>query len=244
MRRAHRSHRSLKKEEDPDIKNYDCYIRKNVLLPNLIKECPGQDTIYGGKCFKNSCVPVTDVLSKDNTVSSNGNVVLVKIDGYKYILKWNRNPVSKSEMLKEIRIQNIVYTLGLAPKIVDYYQDSGHVYIFMENLEDLGYYTINKLYRYKYKDSFKKIPNKVIKAIAEALKKLHEAGIAHKDAHSLNIFYNKDLNDVKIIDFGLSIIYKNTENASLNEDLDFTRWNKDTKNDRPVEWSILKNLVQ
>jgi hypothetical protein len=99
------------------------------------------------------------------------------------ILKWNRDKKHLDSMMRELRIQNIAYAIGIAPKIYDWYYQpvsiyrfddlvkrDGYLFIFMENLIDKGYKTIFEIFA-KYKkngefNGFKRIPKKILLKIA------------------------------------------------------------------------------
>jgi serine/threonine protein kinase len=53
---------------------------------------------------------------------------------------------------------------------------------------------------------FKAVIDPIINKVLLGLKKLHDSGIYHGDLHTGNILYDKDNKEIKIIDFGKSII--------------------------------------
>ncbi len=168
----------------------------------------------------NKSIPIPDI-----TPSRFGMITSINIPNMGLcIIKWNKYPEHKNDMIHEIKMQNIAYTIGLAPKIISFYQDQNHMYIIMTNLNNHGYETLYSLYRKKRQDpnkkdpdQYKKIPKKITNKLIDVVNKLHSIGISHRDLHAGNIFYNKKLNDIKIIDFGLSIMYPSKLEAHLNE---------------------------
>jgi len=209
----------------------------------LIESCPNQDIISGPKCFNNKCYDIDEIISSDKDISFAGNVVRIIIKSKSYIVKWNRNPLDKESMINEINIQNKISNIDLAPKIHSFYEDTSHFFIFMDDLIELGYDTIGSLYKYKNpeKSGFRQLDTKVVNAITSAFEKLHFLKIAHKDAHAYNIFYNKETNDVKFIDFGTSKEYETTKEALINEQFLYDIWTSQSK--IPLEWSTIKEKL-
>lgn len=209
----------------------------------LIKSCPDQDSISGPKCFNNKCYNIDKIISANKDISFAGNVVRIIIKSKSYIVKWNRDPLTKESMINEINIQNKISDIGLAPKIYSFYEDASHFFIFMDDLIELGYDTIASLYKYKNpeKSGFRQLDSKVVNAITSAFEKLHILKIAHRDAHAYNIFYNKELNDIKFIDFGTSKEYETTKEALTNEQFLYDIWTSQSK--IPLEWSTIKEKL-
>ncbi len=202
----------------------NCEILDNIYIPILERKCNGQTQLTGNKCYKNKCYKVTKILSGPNNFS--GNVVEIQMNDKSYIVKWNKYKENKYEMIKEIKFQNIIYTLGLAPKIETYYEDKDHIYIFMENLLNKGYQSLGDLYKRKVQVNlfYKKIPENILKIIGNHVKILHEHSISHGDLHFLNIFYNPETKSVKFIDFGYSNFHLNKNLAKINEHLKLKDW--------------------
>lgn len=217
--------------DDTDDK---CEIISDIIMPRLSISCVDQHKPNGKKCFKNKCLEVNAVISMSDEVSGYGNVVRVNDPetDRNFIVKWNRYRRDLDDFKREVRIQNLAYSYGLAPRIIQFYrqnsskhsEENGYIYIFMEDLISKGYDTIPNIYgRFKngkqigYQGKKNRIPGNVINEITKAMQKLHTIGISHRDVHPGNVFYNKVENKVIFIDFGQSEIH-NTPFKALEEE--------------------------
>ena len=131
-----------------------------------------------------------------------------------YVVKWNRHSDNKNEMLNEIKFQTILSkNPALAPKIYEVYEDDLHVYVIMEDLNNEGYVSLDKIINGIDKWSWQREKSTIVDLVSEALTKLHSKRIAHKDLHMKNIFINPNKNNVKFIDFGRSEEYDTVQKA-------------------------------
>ena len=154
-----------------------------------------------------------------------------------YVVKWNRYRDTVAEFKTEVRMQRVAYALGLAPQILQIYEQrstrssGGYIYIFMTDLIAAGYKLISEYFGVyqrgkqvgfkKYAGEPKDLPHLAIVEIAKALKKLHAAGIAHRDLHPGNVFTNG--RRIVFIDFGLSKHYSDPGDAWRHEKYATTR---------------------
>jgi len=224
--------KSIKKQyqSEPYKGMNSCNIDYSVLpVPRLKQACRGQYDIKGPKCFKNVCYKVNKVLSSSaGNESFLGNVVLID----NVVIKWNRSPKERENMLMELKIQNIAHTLGLAPKILDAYEDGKYFFIVMTNLTKQGYKSVYDLFMKEILDEYWNggnlgkiyIPEEVLILIAQGLDQLHEYGFIHGDLHPNNVFYNPNKHKIMFIDFGLSRHFKSKEEAIENERFKFSEW--------------------
>ncbi len=240
-----------------------CEITNDIIMPKLSVSCLNQNKPNGKKCFKNKCLEVSKLISISNETSSFGNIVQVKDDNDEtYIVKWNRFRNDISEFKYEVRIQQIAYSLGLGPKILQVYEQKsqvssgGYIYIFMTDLIKLGYKSISEYFglfnkqkkqigwRKIKKEQYDGIPKLIIIEIAKTLKKLHSVGIAHRDLHPGNVFTNGS--KIMLIDFGLSKKYNNSKDAWSYEKFSNNRkfWSDLYTNEQmiPSNWEEIKNL--
>jgi len=234
-------------------KSGTCSIQNEIVMPYLLKSCNrDQSPLRASKCYYDKCYKVKSIISKSEKTSIWGNVVEVEVKhlGKKesLIVKWSRYTNDKYNMLREIKFQNISYSLGLSPKIKLYYEDSNYVYIFMDNLLKQGYNTIGKLYK-KEKPSknnyFNPIEPRVLQDIALAIDKLYNYGICHLDLHAYNIFYNPVKHSVKFIDFGFAKLYPTKEQAILNDDITLQRAEEGMRNKLiPKEWKYISEYLK
>ena len=91
------------------------------------------------------------------------------------------------------------------------------------------------------------MPESIIRKIADALKKLHSIGVAHKDLHPGNVFTNGE--KVMFIDFGLSEMYGNKDDAWKSEKYASTRYfvtsfGTQTLHLTPNNWKEIKQLCK
>lgn len=219
--------------------NYDqpttCQVDYSILpVPLLNKGCIGQYDLRGKKCFKNKCSKVKGVLSSEDNFL--GNVVLIEDPEFpenNVVVKWNRYSEERENMLMELKIQNIAYTLGLAPKILDAYEDGMYFFIIMENLINKGYKTVHDVFMKHILENYWNnggglenliIPENVLKLIGKGLKKLHNLHFIHGDLHPQNVFYNKEQHKIMFIDFGHAKKFKSKKEAKDYEKYSFTYW--------------------
>ncbi len=216
----------------------DCNITNNLVMPKLTISCLKQHLPNGKKCFRNKCLEVTKLISVSDETSTMGNIVQVANDDNEtYIVKWNRYRDTVAEFKYEVRIQKAAFSLGIAPQILQVYEQEserssgGYIYIFMTDLIKLGYKSISEFFGIfkngkqvgfkKYTGEKDDIPRLAIIEIAKTLKKLHSIGIAHKDLHPGNVFTNG--RKIMLIDFGLSEMYANSGDAWRHEHFSSTR---------------------
>ena len=108
-------------------------------------------------------------------------------------------------ILKMVNHKNII-------NMHDYYKDDKYKVIIME------YIIGNDLYNILIENSNKLNINErenIITQLLEGVNYLHKIGIAHRDIKIENILYDKLKKKVKIIDFGLSLIYKEKNKTML-----------------------------
>ncbi len=216
----------------------ECEVTDNLIMPKLAVSCLKQHLPDGKKCFRNKCLDVIKLISVSDETSSFGNIVQVSNDGNEtYIVKWNRYRDTITEFKYEVRIQKATSSLGIAPRILQVYEQKsnlssgGYVYIFMTDLIKFGYRSISEYFGIykngkqigfkKYVDERQDLPQSAIVKIANTLKKLHSLGIAHRDLHPGNVFTNGQ--KIMFIDFGLSEMYANSGEAWRHEKYATTR---------------------
>lgn len=226
-----------------DYDERECSITNNLIMPKLSVSCLKQHLPSGKKCFKNRCLEVMKLVSVSDETSTMGNIVQVSdgdngyVDEETYIVKWNRYRDTVAEFKYEVRIQKIAFSLGIAPKILQVYEQEsetssgGYIYIFMTDLIKLGYKSVSEFFGVfrngkqigfkKYAGETNDIPQLAIVEIAKTLKKLHAVGVSHKDLHPGNVFTNG--NKIMLIDFGLSEMYANFGDAWRHEHFSSTR---------------------
>jgi hypothetical protein len=244
-------------EDDPED-SAECKI-SNEDMPKLSVSCLKQHLISGKKCFKNKCLDVIKFVSVSNQPNNVvGNIVEVSNgQGETYFVKWNRYKCKISEFKYEVRVQKAAHLLGLAPQILQIYEqeEEQYVYIFMTDLIRLGYRSITEYFGL-FKDGkqigFKSysgptnvIPQVIIIEIANALKKLHSVGIAHGNVYPGNVF--TDGKKIVFIEYGRSEMYPSAEDAWKNEK--FSSFNSFiTSNGTqfvhliPINWKDIKQL--
>ena len=240
-----------KKNNGPNL----CEIDYRILpIAKLKQACRGQFDLNGPKCYKNMCSKVTGVLSTDSNYL--GNVVLItdpENPDQQLVVKWNRFSENREKMLYELKLQNIAYALGLAPKIIEAYEDGNYFFITMTNLIKKGYRTVYDLFVKKIVDKYWNeegnldnlfVPEEVLELIGKGLSKLHTEHIAHRDLHPRNVFYNPDTHKIMFIDFGAARKYGSIEEATMAEKFDFTYVTKTAEgihNTLPHNWINIIN---
>lgn len=109
-------------------------------------------------------------------------------------------------ILKMVNHKNII-------NMHDYYKDDNYKVIIME------YIIGNDLFNVLIENSCNRLnineKENIISQIIEGVKYLHNIGIAHMDIKIENILYDNINEKVKIIDFGLSLIYKEKNKTML-----------------------------
>jgi len=231
IKRKRRFSKKKSKNTAPNL----CEIDYRVIpVAKLKQACRGQLDLHGPKCFKNACSKVTGVLSSEDNFL--GNVVLIENPedpNEQFVVKWNRFSEERENMLRELRLQNIAYTMGLAPKVLEAYEDGKYFFIVMTNLIKKGYRTIHSLFMHDILTEYWEgegslddlfVPEEVLMLIAKGLDKLHAQGIIHGDLHPQNVFYNPDQNKIMFIDFGHARKFASKEEARENEKYTFTYW--------------------
>ena len=147
----------------------------------------GFGEVYLGKNKKTKQQVAINILKKENikTVKDNESVRL-EID----ILKLCHHP-------------NIL-------RILDHFENYDYIYIVTEYIE--GGTLFENLKQNNYHFTEKQAAN-IMKQIAEGIKYLHQYGIIHRDLKPENISITRQNNfdEIKIMDFGLSIILATTE---------------------------------
>jgi len=133
-----------------------------------------------------------------------------KEDGEKYAIKViEKEKIDNMEQLnREINIMTKIDHKNVL-KLYDIYEDETHVYIIMELVKGSELFD-----RIVAKGSYtEKEAINVIKQILDAVKYLHECGIAHRDLKPENLLCSGEGEDeiVKIADFGLSKMFTSGE---------------------------------
>lgn len=213
-------------DSDSETKNR-CSITKSNVMPELKISCLRQHMPDGKKCFKNECLDLSKLISI--TFGDLGNIVQVRnSEGDTYIVKWNVYKYDVSEFKMEVKIQKMIHTLGLAPQILQIYEQKiskskgGYVYMFMTDIVKLGYKSISEYFGTfnnkgqqtgfkKMQNEINDIPEIIIKKIALSLKKIHSIGVTHGEVTPANVFTNG--NNILFMDFGSSELFGNSENA-------------------------------
>lgn len=156
-----------------------------------------------------SNINLTEILQNKKELKTNGQCSSILTDkDENYIIKEIKltRYITFDDIFKEIEIQQKAQEFEVAPKLHGYKIENNKVYIIMEKIKGFGFEDLTTFYK---KASEKKIPidEKLKTNIAKAITILYNEGIYHLDLHSNNIFISES-NDVKIIDYGLSEIFK------------------------------------
>ena len=118
-----------------------------------------------------------------------------------YKLRYKKNPSKLEELMREV---DILSTLD-HPHIIKFYEtyhDKEYFHIVMDICTGRNIYQRIIENDMKNEEHIKIIIYKIL----SALKYLHENGIIHRDLKPQNIIFEKDYsNEIKIVDFGLSI---------------------------------------
>ena len=118
-------------------------------------------------------------------------VVTTKI-GTEYAMKTFKKSKSSDKLLKEVRLQQMAASEGIAPNIIDF--DTVGKYIVMEKMD-------RSLYDY-IKEQNGNITEKQQTQMIRLHKKLDKANVFHGDSNILNYMFVK--NRMYLIDYGLS----------------------------------------
>jgi len=144
-----------------------------------------------------------------------------KVANCQYVIK-----VVYNDVLNEVDLQVRASEAGMAPKIFQYFVGkSGRQYIVMEKIRgetvaDLLKNIIKKEV-VSGKPNFERLSktiNSLVKDMFDAIKRLHSAGIEHKDLHLNNVMYNEDKDELQFIDFGFSKLIENFNPLFLDDD--------------------------
>ena len=192
--------------------NYKDLKIKNLIT--LIHTKPEENYIIINKLGKGSFGNVFKVKHKIN-----GEIRAMKIIKIPYINcpfeKINKNFLHEIQVLKDLEHPNII-------KIFEYFIDSKYHYIVSELIKGGELYeTIVRFHKFNEKKAAY-----IMKQILSALNYLHSKGIVHRDIKPENILVqqedknskfkkNSDEINIKIIDFGASICFKENEVLTL-----------------------------
>ena len=135
-----------------------------------------------------------------------------KVANCQYVIK-----VVYNDVLNEVDLQVRASEAGMAPKIFQYFvSKSGRQYIVMEKIRGETVADVLKNIIKKEvvsgKPNFERLSktiNSLVKDMFDAIKRLHSAGIEHKDLHLNNVMYNEDKGELQFIDFGFSKLIEN-----------------------------------
>ena len=173
--------------------------------------------INTNKYHNGQMYPITMISSEEEGTGCVGNIA--SLNGTNTIVKWSRRnrPDDIENFVDEISKHRAIHKIGLAPKILQVYQDFNSTYIFMENMVLQGYDLVANY----------DLDNNLVTDIANAFIKLHQNCIVHGDAHSYNIFYKHDTRSVKFIDFSYSKFCNTYNEAYSSECFDYETWYSD-----------------
>jgi len=138
-----------------------------------------------------------------------------------YIVK-----IGDDDMSEEVDLQVRASEAGIAPKIFQYFVGkTNKEYIVMEKIrgetvKDIVENIIKKEI-VSGKPNFKRLSktiNSLVNDMFDAIKRLHSAGIEHKDLHLSNVMYNEDKGELQFIDFGFSKLIENFNPLFLDDD--------------------------
>lgn len=180
-----------------------------------------------GKEFEYTINTTVYTIEEEIGSGSYGKVFRVTKDGIKYALKQQEYGGDKDElknMLKESILQFILYKNSATsfPQIFQITWSRKYFYIIMELLDPNEGTILNKLEKYRGKESHKKDQymlhscniTKKIATILESLKASLE--FSHGDLNQGNIYLKND-NSVKLLDFGFSNIKLGTNRITTND---------------------------
>lgn len=199
----------IKKSSPKKYSKEKIYDSCSVVDHKLINSCSDKKNI----CALNKCIPIIKQLSTEQNIYGH----VYSIGDSKMVVKVNKVDLGADYVRNEIKNQMLAYKHGLAPKIYDYYvelnkENDGHkYYIVMENLFKKGYKTFEQIFEKE------KISANIINNLRKSIIKLNNIGIAHKDLHDQNIFYNKKTKKFKFIDYGASKYFSDKKLSIINE---------------------------
>ncbi len=136
-----------------------------------------------------------------------------------FVVKWNKwlNKKFYNLLVREEKIlRDINEYSDLGPKMYMSYSVDNRYYIFMENLESMGFRSLT--YLFDRKNGKYTASPKDVKNIITSITSLHSMGIAHRDLHCGNIFYCLNTSRVKFIDFEYSTDLFENLDIELTED--------------------------
>lgn len=181
------------------------------ILDKLSTKCDKTKCQQGSFCYRNVCYTKKHKFEDRN---QNGKVYVIDQLGYNiinYIVKVNKRDPTKKYTDNEIKVQNYVSKYDLAPKIFKVIDTPTKKYFIMENLTDYGFYDFNTYFKNKT------VSSEAINELYKSIQKLHSIGVAHRDLHADNIFYNPTTNKYKFIDYGFAKKTKTEKQACLSE---------------------------
>lgn len=157
--------------------------------------------------YKLANSPFKFIKSIDNTGCSSCIYQLSNMDRIAKVIKLNNYTNFYTINVKdEYLIQDIAYTLGVAPEPISYriclYDNIKYAVIEMEYLKGYNFTKICE----KFIDceiseeTFRLLQNKIY----DSLNILYNNGIKHSDLHSENFIIGEEMDWVKIIDYGIS----------------------------------------
>lgn len=134
--------------------------------------------------------------------------------------------VGDDDMSDEVDLQVRASEAGLAPRIFQYFVGkTNKEYIVMEKIRGE---TVNDILENLIKKeiesgkpNFKRLSkaiNRLVIDMFTVIKRLHSAGIEHRDLHLKNVMYNEDKGELQFIDFGLSKTIENFNPMVLDDD--------------------------
>ncbi|EGR28049.1 protein kinase domain protein [Ichthyophthirius multifiliis] len=172
------------------------YLAKQIFQNNFLDEYEIVKKIGKGKYAK-----VYKVKRKDNN----------KIYAVKYLHKKKLETIEDSQesLYNELKILRMINHPNCI-KLIATYEDEHGFYILMELCES-NKTLQGELTRFKNTQFGYQVVRHILKQLLKGIEYLHSIGIMHRDLKPQNIMFANDnsssLNDLKIIDFGLSQFY-------------------------------------
>jgi serine/threonine protein kinase len=111
------------------------------------------------------------------------------------IIEINNDIDCNLSVLKEIKFQQIANKYNISPKIIDYYEKEGVIYIIMEKVNGKTIYDI-------YGDDSNNVPDEIFAKIHDKLTQLLFLGIEYSDISPYNFMIENETGELKVIDFG------------------------------------------